>query len=216
MPEEEINLEESFLETIKKADIKSEIIELADASIGKLESMHGVLEEIPYIKSLYAFGKVGMALRDRHLIKKLLHFLRELNTISEEERMRMFWDLEDNPKEKIKVGEHIITLIDKAESTEKADFIGRLFKKYTLMKIDSSQFIRMTMIVNNSILSDLKQLPRFKEELGGLYFASGLHSFGLLVKTGSFDNTGNDVEQDKYMLSAIGKNLISLLELETT
>ena len=216
MPEEEINLEESFLETIKKADIKSEIIELADASIGQLESMHGVLEEIPYIKSLYAFGKVGMALRDRHLIKKLLHFLRELNTISEEERMRMFWDLEDNPKEKIKVGEHIITLIDKAESTEKADFIGRLFKKYTLMKIDSSQFIRMTMIVNNSILSDLKQLPRFKEELGGLYFASGLHSFGLLVKTGSFDNTGNDVEQDKYMLSAIGKNLISLLELETT
>jgi hypothetical protein len=153
---------------------------------------------------------------NRHLIKKLLHFLRELNTISEEERMRMFWDLEDNPKEKIKVGEHIITLIDKAESTEKADFIGRLFKKYTLMKIDSSQFIRMTMIVNNSILSDLKQLPRFKEELGGLYFASGLHSFGLLVKTGSFDNTGNDVEQDKYMLSAIGKNLISLLELETT
>jgi len=214
MPEEEINLEESFLETIKKADIKSEIIDLADAGIAHLESMHGLLEEIPYIRSLYAISKVGMAFRDRHLIKKLLHFLRELDTISEEERLRMFWDLEDNPQEKIRVGEHIMTLLDKAENTEKADFLGRLFKKYTLMKINQSDFFRFTMIVNNSILSDLKQLPRFREELGELYFASSLHSYGLLVRTRGYDNTGNDVEQDKYMLSAIGKQLITLLELD--
>ena len=70
------------------------------------------------------------------------------------------------------------------------------------------------MTINNSILSDLKQLPRFKEELGDLYFASSLHSYGLLVRTGAFDNRGNDVEQDKYMLSAIGRDLIRLLELE--
>lgn len=212
MPLEDNNLEISMLETLKKSDIKDEIIELADAGINKLASMENVLSELPYVKGLYALYKVQGAFRDTYLIKKLLHFLRELNSVEEKDRVNMFWDLQNDDPQRIKIGEHIIVLLDKSENTEKADFLGKLFKYYTLQRINSSEFLRMSMIVTNLITSDLKKLPTYIEEQQKKVYSPALHSMGLLVKTKGFDNTGNDVEEDGYLISALGKQLVELLE----
>lgn len=214
MSEEELNLEVSMVDTLEKADIKGELLELADAGIHELVKMEGALSEIPYIRGLYSAYKVVGAFRDTQLIKKILHFLRESNKIPEKDRSNMWWDLQNNNEQRIKVGEHIIALLDKSENVEKADYLGRLFKYYTLGKIDSSEFLRMSMIVTNLISYDLKQLPSYITEQQGKYYSAALHSMGLLVRTSGFENRGKDVEDDGYEISGIGKKLVALLEFE--
>jgi hypothetical protein len=214
MADEEINLEVSMIETLEKADISDELLELADAGVQQLVKMEGALSEIPYIRGLYSTYKAMGAFRDTQLIKKILHFLRESNKISDTDRANMWWDLQNDNEQRIRVGEHIIALLDKSENVEKADYLGRLFKYYTLGKINSSEFLRMSMVVTNLISHDLKQLPSYIAEQQGKYYSPALHSMGLLVRTKGFDNRGKDVEDDAYEISALGRKLVELLEFE--
>lgn len=210
---EEIDIEKTMLETIEKADIKDELFDLADAGIHRLIESKDILSEIPYIKSLFAIKNVVVAYRDIQLIKKLLHFLKEINSVSDTDKANMWHDLHDLETRR-KVGEHLFTLLDKVESTEKADYLGRLFKCYTQKKINSSELLRMTMVVSTLITSDLKQLPTYITEQKSKYYSPALHSMGLLVRTSGFENTGKDVEEDGYEISALGKQLVELLEFE--
>ncbi|TDO26249.1 hypothetical protein [Sediminibacterium goheungense] len=210
---EEINLEQTLLETIEKADIRDEIFDLADKGFNQFIKSKSILEEIPFVRSLFAIGRSTMAIRDFLLIKKLIHFLKAINTISDDDKTEIWWDLEyDYDKRKV-IGEHLLTLLDRVESTEKADYLGRLMKAYILKKIKYSELLRLTLIVTNLFTEDLKALPIFHKEQRSIFYSRSLHTMGLLVKTATCDNRGNDVEDDGYEISLLGKKLVDALEL---
>lgn len=210
----ENSLEESFLETLQKKDILPEIIDLGDAGLNEISKKTELLGELPYIKVAYGVLKVPGAIRDFLLTKKIIRFLTQFRSLSDSERANMFCDLNGDPDERRKVGEHLLTILDKSESVEKADLLGKLFKYYCLGRMSTSEFLRNSIIVTNLITSDIRELPKYREEQEKKVYSAPLHSMGLLVRTSGFNNKGNDVEQDKYMISGLGKQLVEWLELE--
>jgi len=153
-----------------------------------------------------------MAFRDYFLVKKLLRFLTEFHSITEKERENMFWDLYGDVKKQQKIGEQIIVLLDKAEDAEKANMIGKLFKAYTEMRINSATFLEYSFTVSNLIVAHIKYLPTYTQDQQGKYYSRALHSMGLLIQTSGASNSG-DNEIDGFMISGRGKQLVELLEL---
>jgi hypothetical protein len=41
----------------------------------------GILKEIPIIKTIYSVGKLGLGIKERFFVKKILVFLKELHSI---------------------------------------------------------------------------------------------------------------------------------------
>lgn len=93
---------------------------------------------------------------------------------------------------------------------KKAKLIGVLFKKTLNEKIDYELFLRCSAIIDKAFLPDLKKLPEYKIPIGNQEISAPLYGLGLLIKTSSFNNI-NDIEQDSYKLSKLGKSLCDLI-----
>lgn len=211
---DENSLEDSFIETLEKKDITQDIIDLGDAGLREIALKTNLLEELPYFRVAYGIGKFYGAFRDHFLTKKIIRFLTQFQSLSDTERANMFADLNGDPEERNKVGEHLLAILDKCESAEKADFWGKLFKYYSLGRMTKPELLRNTLIVNNLFVSDLKELPKYYEEQEKKVFSPALHSMGLLVRTSGGDNRDYDVEHDGYMISGLGKQLVEWLEMK--
>src|SRR5947208_15527036 len=88
----------------------------------------GLLKDIPVVNTVVALGKLGISINDRLLIKKLLAFLSNFQTVSAEDRTEMVRKLESDSAYGRKVGEHIIELLDRIESHLKPRMVALVFK----------------------------------------------------------------------------------------
>ena len=77
----------------------------------------GLLKDIPVVNTVVALGKLGISINDRLLIKKLLAFLSNFQTVSAEDRTKMVRKLESDASYGRKVGEHIIELLTGSNPT---------------------------------------------------------------------------------------------------
>lgn len=199
-------IEKSMIETLKSdfANISKEFMEVG------IDSMlqDGILKDIPIIGTLGSVFKVGISIRDRYFIRKIIEFLCSLEDTSLDER-REFLVKHSNEQ---RLGEKLIFILDRLDDIEKPKLIANLFKKYMYNEIDYVTFQRLSLIIEKCFIEDLKFLKNNSNE----NVITGFEALGLvnsgLVSLASFDG-GNFNEVDynpetDYKINDLGKAII--------
>lgn len=140
------NLELSMEETLRSDEVVSIASEAAELGIDSAFA-DGLLRDVPIVSILVSLGKIGLTIRDRLFVQKLLKFLRELKDISPEERQGMVDKLEADLGYGRKVGEHLIEILEKVDAHRKPEMTARVFSAYVKGRIDIRTFHRL----NNAI-----------------------------------------------------------------
>ena len=159
-PSTDIQLVPSLLASItdsKLADLGIDIAEIALDSV----LAEGLLRGIPVVSTVVALGKTGLMLRDRLFLKKILAFLDELDKIPEPERTKVRDNIGADPDYAKKVGDTLITLLDKYDEPDKARLLARLFSSYISGQIDRQEFLRHSNGLTIAYLADVQLLLAF-------------------------------------------------------
>lgn len=148
-------LSNSFEETLKDSDLQNITTDLAETFSDVLLE-DGILKDIPIIGTIIGLTKAAISLNDRLLIKKLIYFISEFNDTDKEKRKKLILEIDKSEKEKIKVGEKLLYIIDKSEDHITAKYIAILFKAFLNEKLTYSEFLRCSTIIQKLFIQDLE------------------------------------------------------------
>lgn len=142
-------------------DITSEAAEiLLDATLDE-----GLLREIPVFGWIAkTFGFVS-SIRERIFLKKILRFLHETQATTAKERRMFAARMEADPEHQQKVGESLFLLLDRHETVEKSELLGRLFAALIRMDISDRDFERYAYILDRLFVEDLIGLAKHYEKI---------------------------------------------------
>ncbi len=138
-------LSESLTTTIAHSELPSVAAEITDALLAS---------HLPIISSLRGIWKTGVTVKDALLVRRLAAFLSDLSAIPTERRKQMLDSLQaENTAED--VGEKLLTVLDRLESTQKARLLSRAFALYTSEAISGDEFWRVSSILERLPLRDI-------------------------------------------------------------
>lgn len=102
----------------------------------------GILQEIPFVKTLYAVGKIGSSIKERFFIKKLFVFLKEFNsqTANQQKITDFKTKFDSDEKYKNDVTEQIMIYLDSFLTIEKSKILANLFRAHIEGHFDWSHF----------------------------------------------------------------------------
>jgi hypothetical protein len=100
--------------------------------------------------------KAGANVRDYLFAKKILAFLSGVSDVPAEKRARMISEIDSSDEYRVKIGEKLIYLLDKAEDHETARAISAIFRAFLEGQIDYDTFLRASRAVQNIIADDLR------------------------------------------------------------
>jgi hypothetical protein len=150
--EEEVAL--SLLDSVGSpaAEVAAEYAELA------LDELldNPALEQIPVFGTLLKVKKAADSIRDALFAKKVLRFLH--GAADTAEACAKFVLKHSDPKERRRVGETLLLLLDKADDMVKADMIGRLFARFLLEEINESLLMEAARRLSAIEIEDLRRL----------------------------------------------------------
>ena len=212
-----MEIDKSLIKTIGEngtQDILSEMGELTLDSIIQNESIN----QIPIIGTLRSAYKITNSISDYLFIQKLLKFLKELNTLSNEEKSEMKNRINNEEKFGKKVGENLLEVINKIDNNDKPKIIAKIFKSYINQEIDFQYFLKFSQIVNKSYLPELLNLTEFytgqslsSENSGGLLSMGLLKISAILYFEEINMRDISEKEQFEYILNSDGKKLLYIL-----
>jgi len=196
---EEIKINQlDIFQSIKSEAINELTPEILEAGFDFLIKSE-VLKDIPVIGIGFKGYSLYRKITESFFTRKLLRFLFEIKNIPLEEREKFIAKLESK-NETRKAGEKLLIVLNRIDDTEKAAIIGRIFKKTILGKIDFNDFNRLSNIIDNTYIEDLKVLKN-NEFLQ--YINDDIKSN--LYKTGLLNQTIKDNrKREKYLSEKIG------------
>lgn len=150
------NLSTSLSETLKDADLQSVTTDLAETFSDAL-LQDGLLKDIPIIGTIVGLTKTAINLKDRLLIKKLVYFISELKDIEQHKRNRLISKIDNSERQKIKVGEKLLYIIDRCEDHITSAYVAKLFKAFLNEKIAYTDFLRGSTILNKIFIYDFEE-----------------------------------------------------------
>ncbi len=153
-------MKKHFEEIIKSDELNDISIELVEKVLDN-GITDEVVKEIPILKSLIAAKKIYNSYTDRIFIEKAMNVLLELGETNWKERVELTSELDD--ENGTGLGK-ILLAIDKLETIRKCKVFGRLCKLKALKKINTERFLRLTKLIQDAYIEDLKLLPYFISE----------------------------------------------------
>jgi hypothetical protein len=202
-PSEKSHLVPEVVSVIADKGMTELLADQAEAALD-LALDEGVIKEIPVVGSLVKLYKVGVGVREHLFLKKLLRFLRQLESVSDEERQEFRERVSKDPEYRNKVGEKILLLLERADEMEKPALIGKAFAAYLQNQINYEQFSKMASGIDRALMYDLLQLGqmekpylRTEEQWGANLMSAGLMSIHVGQLIG-----GNHID---YFLNETGK-----------
>jgi hypothetical protein len=120
----------SIIESVSNEIVDTSLdlgVEYAELTIDEI--FDSAFQEVPIIKTLLAITKVGISIKERRFIKKLLVFLKEFhaNKVNNNKLEEFKHNILNDVKYKEKVMEHIVVFIDSFLQVEKSKILARLF-----------------------------------------------------------------------------------------
>ena len=181
-----------------------------------------ILKEIPIVKTVYAISKTGFAIREKHMLKKTIIFLQQLNSngVGNETYENYKQRLRENDEHLYNELEHVIIYIDRIVDERKMLILANLYYNYISGKFLWDQFLEMVNIVDNLFLSDLDELNNiyqkqtiFEYEVHNTISLNRLLTQNLISKIESCvrepDGSVSMYYTDgDYCISSLGTNLI--------
>lgn len=154
------NLGESLVHTITNSELASVAGDIAEVALDSV-LVDGVLKDLPIIGSFVGLLQTGATVKDYFFFKKLLSFLKELSSIPMNERTRMLEKMqEENFTENI--GEKLLIVLDRFESSKKAQLLGMAFKIFVEETITPDEFWRVSFVLERLPLNDVLALKDWK------------------------------------------------------
>lgn len=187
---------------IKDSDLSSLSKDFGEVAVdGILDD--GVLRDLPLIGGLVGVVKFGNSINKYLSAKKIYKFLFELHNIPQEKRIKKIDEINNSKKYQSSVGEMIFELLERIESDEKPEIVGKIFAAVIEEKINFSDYLRCTHIVKNFFYYDLETLKSGHEN-GDIYttIGDGLLDSGLII----LGTKG----RSETTLSEIGKIIIEI------
>ena len=181
----EINFEKNIEESIVSKELIKITNDLLEAGIDSVVN-NEFIKEIPIVGTLHSLCKIGISIRDKIFLKKILKFLNEIKNISIKERIEFISKIESNQSYRKKVGDHLIMIIDNINDFEKAEIIGKLFSNTIKNNISYDIFLKLSHIVEICYIDDLKKIKKFEKlnECNDFYAIDALYNLGLLNNLG--------------------------------
>ena len=134
------NSGQQLVEVIKEEEIQKISADLIETVIDSTMS-EGILKEIPILSTIMGGYNAFTSMQDKMFLKKMLTFLHELKSVSQDRRIKQIIKIEDDTKYRTKVGEKLLFIISRCDDLDKASMVGILFKCYLEEKVDYSDFL---------------------------------------------------------------------------
>lgn len=157
---------------------------------------NGILKDLPGFSILTGIVKTTRNIREKIFAKKLLLFLQSLNECDLGKRQEFVTKLNGDQKEKQKIGETLLIILERLENMEKPKIIGNLFKAYLEEQINYKDFTKVSGILSRIQLEDLMVLKNREVPLKDMptdtleYLAmNGLMNIGILDQPLTMDMT---------------------------
>src|SRR5690606_20178951 len=99
--------------------------------------------------------KLGKTISARQQIKKLWKFLFQLNDVSQADRIKFLGKVEEDKTYRDELFERTLFIIERLDDEKKSEIIGRLFKNLILEKIKTVDYLRLSLIIDKTYLTDL-------------------------------------------------------------
>src|SRR5207253_2416236 len=133
-------LSNSLEATLRDSDLQNVTSELAETFTDTLLN-EGLLREIPIIGTIIGLTKASFNLNDRLLIKKLIYFISELKDIDIKKRQKLNSAIDNSGKQKVRIGEKLLYIIDKSDDHITAKYIAILFSAFLNEEITYAKFL---------------------------------------------------------------------------
>lgn len=176
--------------------------------------------DVPYIGSLIKLYKVFHNYNDYRFFRKLGRFLKYANEIPEKEVTAFLKGL--STKDKKRISDYLTQLLYSAEDEEKADIMGKIYKRNINGEIDTNMMLRLCSIVNKCFVADLGHLSDYKDVSEKNDFVTdNLVALGLLADAGNmYKESGDGWEGTgfgpaKHTLNEVGLTLCQIIYDET-
>ena len=174
------------------------------------------VKEVPYIGALLRLGKVALNYIDYRFFRKLGKFLKSANEIPQEEVTKFLASL--SMKDKKRISDYLTQLLYTAEEEEKADLMGKIYKRRVKGEIDNDVMLRLCSIVTRAYITDLDYLEEYQTvSETNTYVTDNLVALGLLADAGNlYEESGDGWESTgfgptKHTLNEIGVMLYQIL-----
>ena len=158
------NIVESTANTIVNYNVDT-AMDLSEIGIDSLLD-DSIFKEIPIVKTIYGVAKTGFAIREKHMLKKTLVFINQLNNngLSNEKYIEYKEKLKNKDEFAFKELEYALIIIDRYVELNKNIILANLYFNYIDKKIDWNQFQELSIIVDNIFLSDLEELEKIHQK----------------------------------------------------
>jgi len=144
----------SFKETLfdTTIDMSIDYLELGLDAVTDNE----IIKQFPIVGSVVKLGKLAIAIRDRHLLKKTLEFIRTVNNgnIALPKIEKYKSELESNPKKMERELEHVLILLDNQIDGNKSRVLGHFFIAYINGFFDWEDFSIFSEILDRISIHD--------------------------------------------------------------
>lgn len=158
------NIVESTANTIVNYNVDT-AMDLSEIGIDSLLD-DSIFKEIPIVKTIYGVAKTGFAIREKHMLKKTLVFINQLNNngLLNEKYIEYKEKLKNKDEFAFKELEYVLIIIDRYVELNKNIILANLYFNYIDKKIDWNQFQELSIIVDNIFLSDLEELEKIYQK----------------------------------------------------
>lgn len=186
--------------TIQKLN---EIVDSPEADL--VTTIADALHTVPFGRIVVSLYKIGAGVTNYLFFKKFARFLDPMSGMEDDvdeflERLSLV--------DREKLEDYMLSLLAQAESTEKAQLMGFVFKSAVRGEIDNMMMLRLVSIVSRVFIFDLKELPKYLEETEDFTIATNA-----FINLGLIDNEtgGYWKEGPSVVLNEIGRVLYEVL-----
>jgi hypothetical protein len=117
-----------------------------------------LLKNIPFVAAMLAVKDGAVAVRDRLFAAKVVRFISGVNGLSASERARTIDDLAGTAAKREQLGELLLSKLDRMDPLHKPEMLAKLFIALGRGRIAAKDFDRLSDMVVNVFLGDLRLL----------------------------------------------------------
>lgn len=215
---------EGFVSLVAQSIVENDIdvgIDLFEVGLDSILDIP-VLEPVPLVKTICAIAKTGFAIREKHMLKKTIIFLQQLNSngVDSDEYEEYKQKLREKDKILYRELENTLIYVDRVVDEYKSKILANLFYNYICKKILWEQFLELSDIVDNLFLQDLKELRNIykkreivEDEVINVIALRRLITLNLVFKVEMFSRRSNGnysmtPKKVDYIISSLGDSLI--------
>ncbi|MCU7851501.1 MAG: hypothetical protein KZQ80_04745 [Candidatus Thiodiazotropha sp. (ex Monitilora ramsayi)] len=169
-----------------------------------------LIKSIPIVGTALKLISGSLDLRDKIFLSKVQRFILEIESISNEERLKFKQNISSDEELMATVGEASLLVLDKLSDLKKADLLGFYFSCFLGGHLDQYQYRRITAAIDTAFIDDIEKLLESgaNELLSQKQFMESLLSSGITVISAgtTIDSSGELF----YELTSMGSQMIEL------